>query len=169
LKKVRHCEDNHSKIESESNEIDRFFSLVDDLDSDDLIQKQTSRKRLLVLRFLRGPLMHGQPKEIPLIGDKPLVFGNKDGGKEPRFLLSGERIVERHFEILFDNNSLIMRNLNLSCWESCGVYRRLFDQENYILRPGHAFRIGTLEFLVERFNTGIVSDIGQRAHMEDSY
>jgi serine/threonine protein phosphatase PrpC len=57
----------------------------------------------------------------------------------------------------------------MNCWESCGVYRRLFDQESYSLRPGHAFRIGTLEFLVERYNTGIVSDIGQRPNMEDSY
>lgn len=121
---------------------------------------------MLVLRFIKGPLLPGQPKEIPLVGDKPLVFGSKDSG---RFNMTGERIVEKHFEILFDNNTMIVRNLNLNCWESCGVYRRLFDQENYILRPGHAFRIGTLEFLVERFNTGIVSDIGQRAHMEDSY
>ena len=37
------------------------------------------------------------------------------------------------------------------------------------MRPGHAFRIGTLEFLVERYNTGIVSDIGQRVNMEDTY
>ena len=113
--------------------------------------------------------MQGQLKEIPLVGDKPIFFGSKEGVKDSKFILNGERIVENHFEILFDNNSLIMRNLNLSCWDSCGVYRRLFDQENYILRPGHAFRIGTLEFLVERFNTGIVSDIGQRAHMEDTY
>lgn len=63
----------------------------------------------------------------------------------------------------------MMKNLNLDCWESCGVYQRLFDTESYSLRPGHAFRIGTLEFLVERFNTGIISDIGQRPHMEDSY
>lgn len=103
-----------------------------------------------------------------MVGDKPIIFGNKEG-KDVKCILSGERIIERHFEILFDNNSLIMRNLNLDCWESCGVYKRLFDTENYILRPGHAFRIGTLEFLVERFNTGIVSDIGQRPHMEDTY
>lgn len=86
-----------------------------------------------------------------------------------KYLLHGERIVENHFEIVFDNNTLILRNLNMNCWESCGVYRRLFDQESYSLRPGHAFRIGTLEFLVERYNTGIVSDIGQRPNMEDSY
>lgn len=63
----------------------------------------------------------------------------------------------------------MLKTLNLNSWESCGVYKRLFEQESYILRPGHAFRIGTLEFLVERLNTGVVSDIGQRAHMEDSY
>jgi hypothetical protein len=74
--------------------------------------------------------------------------------------MSGERIVEKHFEISFKNSSLFLKNLNLNCWESCGVYKRLFDGESYNLRPGHAFRIGTLEFLTERFNTGIVSDIG---------
>ena len=76
-------------------------------------------------------------------------------------MINGERVVESHFEIVFEHNTLILRNLNLNCWESCGVYRRLFDEyESYSLRPGHAFRIGTLEFLVERYNTGIVSDIG---------
>lgn len=54
----------------------------------------------------------------------------------------------------------MIKNLNLDCWESCGVYKRVFDDEMYCLRPGNAFRIGTLEFLVERYNTGIVSDIG---------
>lgn len=83
--------------------------------------------------------------------------------------MTGERIIDWHFEISFKNNSLYLKNINLNCWESCGVYKRLFDGENYSLRPGSAFRIGTLEFLTERFNTGIVSDIGQRPHMEDSY
>jgi hypothetical protein len=53
-----------------------------------------------------------------------------------------------------------MKNLNLNCLESCGLYKRLYNDEEYSLRPGNAFRIGTLEFVVERFNTGIVSDIG---------
>ena len=72
----------------------------------------------------------------------------------------GDRIVNWHFEITYDNNSLVMRALNLNCSESCAVYKRLLDDETYILRPGCAFWIGTHEFLVERFNTGIVSDIG---------
>jgi hypothetical protein len=106
-----------------------------------------------------------------LTGEKSIIFGSKDhvGKDASKFIINGDRIVDNHFEIVFDNNTLVLRNLNMNCWESCGVYRRLFDQESYSLRPGHAFRIGTLEFLVERFNTGIVSDVGQRPHMEDSY
>jgi len=38
-----------------------------------------------------------------------------------------------------------------------------------VLEPDDSFRIGTLEFQVQRFNTGVVSDIGQRECMEDSY
>ena len=57
----------------------------------------------------------------------------------------------------------------MDCWESCGLYRRLYDDEDFALTPGDAFRIGTLEFLVERYNTALVSDIGQRPNMEDSF
>jgi hypothetical protein len=87
------------------------------------------RKKLLCLKFLKGPLLHTQPKEILLTGERPLIFGNKDSGPKEvqKFLLHGDRIVENHFEIAFDNNTLILRNLNMNCWESCGVYRRLFD------------------------------------------
>ena len=106
-----------------------------------------------------------------MTGEKKLIFGSKEMHSKDvtKFLINGERVVDSHFEILFDSNTLILRNLNENCWESCGVYKRLFDSESHSLRPGHAFRIGTLEFLVERYNTGIVSDIGQRPHMEDSY
>ncbi len=83
--------------------------------------------------------------------------------------MKGERVIDHHFEIEYGNNTLLVKNLNLDCWESCGIYRRVFNDEEYCLRPGNAFRIGTLEFMVERFNTGIVSDIGQRQNNEDSY
>ncbi len=138
--------------------------MMEDLENDEYVQKQSSKKKMLYLRFIKGPLLHSQPKDIALNGEKPLIFGCKESQNKDvnKFLINGERIVDQHFEIVFDNNTIVLRNLNMNCWESCGVYRRLFDQESYCLRPGHAFRIGTLEFLVERFNTGIVSDIGQR-------
>ena len=94
-----------------------------------------------------------------MTGERKLIFGCEES-KDMTFLIHGDRVVEWHFEITFENNSLFLRNLNLNSWESCGVYRRLFDGEAYSLRPGNAFWIGTLEFLVERYNTGIVSDIG---------
>jgi hypothetical protein len=35
--------------------------------------------------------------------------------------------------------------------------------------PDDAFRIGTLAFEVERFNTGVYASIGDRDAMEDAY
>jgi hypothetical protein len=61
----------------------------------------------------------------------------------------------------------VLRNCNFDCNQSIGLYKKLFNHEFYNLQPGDAFRIGSLEFLCERFNTGIISDIGQRDHMED--
>ena len=46
---------------------------------------------------------------------------------------------------------------------------KLDKTEEYVLQPDDAFRIGLLEFQVQRFNTGVVSDIGQRNGMEDSF
>ena len=63
----------------------------------------------------------------------------------------------------------MLRNLNMDPEQSCGLYKMLQPQEHHNLQPGDAFRIGTLEFVMERFNTGIISDIGQRDHMEDKY
>jgi hypothetical protein len=33
--------------------------LVDDIDNDDLIQGKSYKKKLLILRFIKGPLLHG--------------------------------------------------------------------------------------------------------------
>lgn len=54
----------------------------------------------------------------------------------------------------------MLRNLDMDINRSCGLYKMLFDNEYHNLQPGDAFRIGSLEFLVERFNTGCLSDIG---------
>jgi serine/threonine protein phosphatase PrpC len=41
--------------------------------------------------------------------------------------------------------------------------------EQFVLQPGMIFQISELSFIVERFNMGVVSKIGNRTHMEDSY
>jgi hypothetical protein len=53
------------------------------------------------LKFIKGPLLQGQPREIPLLGDKQLIFGSKEG-KDVKLVMTGERIVDRHFEVCFD-------------------------------------------------------------------
>lgn len=132
------------------------------------------KKKMLVLRFIAGPL---EKKEIVLDPENmPIVFGTRDKNPESGQLysfyeLQGEKIAGHHFEIDFDRvlGTLKLRNLCLDTEQSCGLYKMLFDTEHHNLQPGDAFRIGSLEFLIERFNTGIISDIGQRDYMEDSF
>lgn len=54
----------------------------------------------------------------------------------------------------------------------CGgasLFRKLRPNEVHNLVPDDAFRIGSLEFCAQKFNTGIVQEIGQRKSMEDTY
>ena len=121
------------------------------------------KKKCLVLRFLNG-----SKKVINLNPEKlPLVFGkgeqNPESGQRYSFVeLDGEKMAKHHFEIDFDRvlGTLKLRNLCLDPEVSCGLYKMLFSHERHSLLPGDAFRIGSLEFVIERFNTGIVSDIG---------
>lgn len=60
LKKVSNLDweyTNKLQIEPDSNEIDRFFSLVDDLDNDVIVKNQLGRRKTLILQFKKGPLL----------------------------------------------------------------------------------------------------------------
>jgi predicted component of type VI protein secretion system len=81
-----------------------------------------------------------------------IIFGSSS---KADVQLEGEKIAEFHFDIKYVNDSYLLRNLNHNISESYGVYKQLFQRENFIIRPGHGIRIGDLEFHVERFNTGI--------------
>lgn len=39
----------------------------------------------------------------------------------------------------------------------------------YHIHPGDVINMGTLHYLVERFNTGVIADVGTRDSMEDTY
>lgn len=41
--------------------------------------------------------------------------------------------------------------------------------ENTVLQPGTIVRLMNTNFLVERYNTGVVAMIGNRQNMEDAY
>lgn len=49
------------------------------------------------------------------------------------------------------------------------MYMKLQPQDQVLLHPGKLIRLCNLVFLCERFNTGVVSKIGNRPHMEDIY
>jgi len=114
---------------------------------------------VLKLTWLKGKGYLNKPNEqIFLSGTIPISFG-ADHHKN-LVSIKGERITPKHFEIKYHKAALRIVNLSLNEAESCGVYKKLLLNEEKVLQPADAFRIGKLEFVVERFNTGIVSDIG---------
>lgn len=149
-------------------EVDRFLSLVDCLSpgqSQKLLRKQ-KQKKMLLLKFTAGDLK----QEFVLDPDSlPLVFGNSDApgdSAEGVVALRGNKICNPHFEVDYDKSqgSIMLRNLNLDPEQSCGLYKRLFENESHNLQPGDFFRIGSLEFSVDRYNVGIMRDIGNRQY-----
>jgi hypothetical protein len=66
-----------------------------------------------------------------------------------------------HFEIYYDMllGTIIMSSLQTESGIG-NVYQRLQKSELHELYPGDQFVIGLLEFQTQRFNTGIVSEIG---------
>jgi hypothetical protein len=93
-----------------------------------------------------------------LLGNKRILFGKSS---ECDFKLSGDKISDFHFEISFTvEGKLMMRNLDHNINTSFGLYKKLLLKEDYVLKPGCGLRVGSLEFHVERFNTGIVSEKG---------
>lgn len=105
-------------------------------------------------------------KTIRITGEKSIVVGSSSRADH---VIEGDKIADFHFEIRLVNGSFLLRNLNHNISESYGVYKCLFPDEEYIIRPGHGIRVGDLEFHVERFNTGIVSEKGGRPYLEDCY
>jgi protein phosphatase PTC2/3 len=52
--------------------------------------------------------------------------------------------------------------------KSSPIYRKLANDEEFLLAPGQIFRVGRIEFLASRFNVGRWSHIGKRPAMEDA-
>lgn len=111
-------------------------------------------RKVLELIFTKGDFK----QSIPLLGNKRLTFG-KSPDCDVR--INGEKISDLHFEVQFSlDGRLLLRNLDHNINSSWGLYKKLFIKEEHVIRPGSGIRIGSLEFHVERFNTGIVSEKG---------
>lgn len=54
-------------------------------------------------------------------------------------------------------------------YPTSSVFFELRPHEKLVIQPGQEICIGSLRFLVERFNMGVIWKQGNRPHMEDIY
>ena len=138
------------------------------------IRKVPSPRLELCLSFKSGPQ---QGLTVPIKSQCNIMFGcsadidepfQADGRTYGRYVhLDG--LSPQAFETFYDARrvALFIRNLaHLDDIQSC-VFMRLAPKQTLTLEPDDAFRIGQLEFQVQRFNTSVAQDMGQRDHMED--
>ena len=145
-------------------QIDSFFSQLDKIKSPD----STVAQSILLMTFSQGPLTG---KTLKLDGQQ-FMLGSKASSKVANSLvLEGKKVASRHADIYYDfrNRCIRLRNLQLDQSKSCGVYRRMPKDDLFEMLPEDATRIGNLEFLMQRFNTGVANSIGERNTMEDTY
>mmetsp|Transcript_32746 Transcript_32746/g.24166 ORF Transcript_32746/g.24166 Transcript_32746/m.24166 type:complete len:289 (-) Transcript_32746:228-1094(-) len=69
--------------------------------------------------------------------------------------------------IVPEEGTLFMRSepvkaLDADPLEQASVFYQLYKDEELVLQPGTVLQIGLLTFVVERFNTGVISEIGNR-------
>ena len=84
------------------------------------------------MRFIQGAL---KGQEILLDTEEmPIMFGKNDPNQEAGLMknfkkIEGDKIVDKHFEIDYDKigGTIMLRNLNFDCEESCGLYKMLFQ------------------------------------------
>jgi len=99
--------------------------------SEEFEQLKIPRKKMLAIKFISGPLATGDQATVPLTGENVVVLGSS---KNSPVAMQGDRIVDEQAEIKFEESgALMMRNLNLNCEEACGIYKRLFQEEEWSL------------------------------------
>ena len=54
-------------------------------------------------------------------------------------------------------------------FKSTNPFFKLFKDEKFHIQPGNIISMGASSYMVERFNTGVVADVGNRGSMEDTY
>ena len=85
------------------------------------------------------------------------------------FVIESDKILETHLKLYKEGQSFFLKVFSSTdSKKRCSkVWRKLYDTESYCLTPEDIIRIGKLSLLVQRFNVGIIADIGTRPMMED--
>ena len=88
---------------------------------------------------------------------------------ECTFVATGDCILEIHLKIYKENNDYVVEVMqdSESKKKVARVWRLLHQNEQYILFPEDVIKTGKISLMVQRFNVGIIADIGTRAIMED--
>ena len=74
------------------------------------------------------------------------------------------------FRITYKNESIYLIHQPFDYENSNGVFMNLKPQEEYPLHIGTVIQMGSkTQYLVERFNTGLIASSGKRNNMEDSF
>ena len=74
------------------------------------------------------------------------------------------------FKIVYKKESLYLTHKLFNYEVSNGVFMKLHQEEEYPLSAGSVFQMGTLnQFIIERYNTGLIAAPGKRANMEDQF
>ena len=70
---------------------------------------------------------------------------------------------------MYMNESIYIVNRPFDYEYSNGLFFKLYPHEEYPLQLGSVIQMGTkTQFIIERFNTGLIAAPGKRANMEDA-
>ncbi|CDW79355.1 ppp1r13b protein [Stylonychia lemnae] len=125
-------------------------------------------KKQLVCQFKSGPQI-----QFGLDGYQGyLVSGPKT--QNANIIIEDDNLNDMNLYIIFKLGSYYIvgdhseSNIEES-HRSTNPYFKLFKDEKYHLQPGQIVNLGLSSYIVERFNTGVIADVGTRGSMEDTY
>ena len=126
------------------------------------------KKRVLVMTVKDGEKVIATVK---LDEDKDVTIST-DKNKEATVKIHDESLDGLSLKVIFKFGSFFLTGDThnfVDAYDSPSAFYRLYRDESYHLQPGDIMKTGLLTFAAERFNTGIVADVGVRKDMEDTY
>mgnify|MGYP000267928503 FL=1 len=120
--------------------------------------------------------------DIEFDGMKDFVFCTNDVNEENKYEKQENEIQliciqdpkinasKLEFKIVQKKESIYLINRPFDYENSNGVFMKLYPEEEFPLHIGSVIKMGTkTQFIVERFNTGIIAAPGKRSNMEDNF
>lgn len=113
-------------------------------------------------------------------GMKDFIFCSSDVNEENKyddydsllFVIDDPKITAKQleFKIVQKRESIYLIHKQFDYEYSNGVFMALLPEEEYPLQSGTVFQMGTkTQFIIERFNTGLIAAPGKRTNMEDTF